>query len=920
MKEPIVYSSPSPSGFSSSESISRVLPAKLAPPISAPSHLQRQKLLKPMIDAGPTKLVLIRAAAGFGKSTLMQQYHAHCLASGRPAIWFNLDIADNDLQRFVRHLNIGFERLSMGEQEAQTPHQEQHSLSELSLDLLDRIAAAPTPFSLLLDEFEVLQNPQVLNFIQQLIEALPAGSLLVITSRSAPDIGLGRIRARGQLVEIGPSALRFSLDEATVFIREKHELELRDNEIATLHRCTEGWAAAIFLASLSLHERTDYAAFVSSFSGSNLELAEYLAEDILARQSEECRLFLLQTSVLSRLCAPLCDFITGRDDSQAMIEYLEKANLFLFPLDNERSWFRYHSLFASFLGDALNRQYPGHAETLHRAAAQWYLSVNRPVPAIEHLLRANATAEAAVQIAAHVTELMDAGRSRLLLRWLDQIPESELNDHPNLLVAYAWTLVIGRRYQEVALILQRLKVYEADGERQGYALEAETVRCLLLVMTEQVEECCIAGPKQLDRLPPDDMFQYGVVTNSLAFSLIATSKYDEARSLLSRALQRPIYRRSAYMRSMAGCMEGILDLVQGRLGNALARLHTAAERHYGDTAGEAIGGRSSIIVILAMALYEADELGETEQSLLDILPYAKDNSTPDQLIASHILLSRMAHLRGDKDQWLRYLAELEQLGHQISSSRVVCSAWLERARIATLEGRPDAAAQALRSAELMSDWERPGVSMYATDVDLPSIVRWRLRISQGDCKEPAAELEQAIQQAQSTQHHRRALKLRVLRALALTGAGALPAAFDELTQALRFASHEGFRRTFLDEGHAMTELLKLWAATHQGKNLPTGIEPRFLAELLERISKVDNSAAVQAGLEQDTNGSREALTAREIQVIRLLAEGHRNRVIAEKMFLSEFTVKSHLRNINSKLGAQGRTEAVAIARTRGLID
>ncbi|MCY1286919.1 Serine/threonine-protein kinase PknK [compost metagenome] len=912
-------STPPTPDFSSAESITRIVAAKLTPPMAAASHLPRQKLVDLMIDAGPARLVLIRAAAGFGKSTLMQQYHAHCVASGRAALWLNMDVADNDLQRFVSHLNAGFDRISGAPKDS--PPQPQHSLSERSLDLLDRIAATEVPFSILLDEFEVIQHPQLLNFIQQLVETLPPNGLMVITSRSTPDIGLGRIRARGQLIEIGPSALRFSLDEATAFIREKHELQLRDNEIATLHRCTEGWAAAIFLASLSLHDRNDHAAFVSSFSGTNLELAEYLAEDILARQSEECRLFLMQTSVLTELSAPLCDAITGRQDSQAMLDYLEKANLFLFPLNNERSWFRYHSLFSSFLSDALNRQHPGRARELLHAAAQWHLSANRPVPAIEYLLRAGESAEAAVEIAVHASELMDAGRSRLLLRWLDQIPFAQLEEHPKLLVAYAWTLVLGRRFADAIPVLERLEDYDSDDDPQGYALEAETVRCLLLVMTEQVEECYGAGLRQLDRLPPDETFQYAIITNTLAFSMIATSRYDEARSLLSRAQQRPAYRRSAYMRALAETMEGIIDLVQGRLGNALARLQNAAERHWDDIAGgDTLGGRPSIVVVLSLALYEADELGETEQALLDILPYAKENSTPDQLIVSHVLLARLAHLRGEREQWLRYLAELEQVGQQIGSTRVVCSTWLERARVATLEGRLDTAEQALRAAEMMGDWMRPGVSMYSTDVDQPSTVRWRLRIAQGDHAEPASELQQAIQAAEQTQHHRRALKLRLLRALALGGLGQQSEAFEELTLALRFASHEGFHRTFLDEGQPLAELLKRWAVAHQGKQMPSGIDARFLGELLGRLGQDSAANTRAAASDSPANDGLDALTTREVQVIRLLAEGHRNRVIAEKMFLSEFTVKSHLRNINAKLGAQGRTEAVAIARSRGLID
>ncbi|MBM7061741.1 helix-turn-helix transcriptional regulator [Pseudomonas sp. UL073] len=901
-----------PTDASHGEPIARILPAKLSAPLAASTHLARHKLLEQMLAAGPARLVLIRAAAGFGKSTLMQQYHAHCQAQGRATVWLNLDVADNDLQRFISHLSAGLDRVPAAP--AANPGSAQ-SLSEQSLDLLERIAATETPFSLLLDEFEVIQNPQLLNFIQQLVEALPPCGLMVITSRSTPDIGLGRIRARGRLVEIGPSALRFSLDEATQFLRDKHALPLRDNEIATLHRCTEGWAAAIFLATLSLHERSDHAAFVASFSGSNLELAEYLAEDILARLDDGHRRFLLETSVLGQFCAPLCDAVTGRDDSQAMIDYLEKANLFVFPLDNERSWYRYHSLFASFLGDALQRQHPGRAVELHRAAARWYLSVDRPVRAIEHLLQAGISAEAAEQIAAHVGALLDAGRSRLLLRWLDQIPAGELNGYPSLLAAYAWTLVLARRFADAETVLQRL---EAGGEPR-YALEAETVRCLLLVMTEQVEECCVAGLRQLERLPADELFQIGVVTNTLALSLIATERYDEARSLLSRALLRQDYRRSAYLRGMVGSLEGIIDLVQGRLGNALARLQTAAERHWDDTGGESLGGRPTILAILALALYEADQLDEAEQALLDVLPYTSDNSTSDQLIVSHVLLSRVSLQRGERDQWQRYLAELEATGHRIGSRRAVCCSWLERARVATVEGRLEVAEHALRTVDGMRDWERPGLSLYGTDVDLPSIAGWRLRIAQGDHAETAGELAAALELAQAKQRQRRALKLRLLHALALAGLARQEEAFTELTEALRFASHEGFRRTFLEEGPALAALLQRWAAAHPGKQVPSGIEPRFLAELLGQLG---NPAEAARGTSGEASGAeaQDLLTSREVQVIRLLAEGHRNRVIAEKMFLSEFTVKSHLRNINAKLGAQGRTEAVAIARNLGLLD
>lgn len=885
----------------------RILSSKFATPSASASHLPRQHLLEQM-EQSSARLILIRAAAGFGKTTLLQQYRDRCLANDRQVLWLNLDAADNDLQRFVAHLANGLRQLDAA------PPAEPLGLAQQMQGLLEELSERAQPFALLLDEFEAIHNLAVLNFVQQLIDTLPPCGVLVLASRSTPDIGLGRIRARGQLLEFNPGALRFSLEEATRFIRDKRELPLRDAEIATLYRCTEGWITAIYLASLSLQGRNDHAAFVSSFSGSNLELAEYLTEDILARQSEACRQFLLRTSVLDQLSVPLCNAVTGGQDGQDMLAYLERANLFLFPLDSEHQWFRYHSLFASYLRDALQRYYPGQAAQLHQLAAQWYLGEQRPVPAIDHLLQAGARDEAARHLSRHVGEFMDVGRSRLLLRWLDQIPPSILQRYPNLCLGYSWTLALHRRYND-ALASIALVGCAGDGE-QPAALEAETIRCLLFALTDQVETCCEAGLAHIQRIPEEEQFQYGVIANCLGYSLVSTGRYEEARRLLSRAILRCSQSRTQSMGSVASCLEGVLDMIQGRLGNALARLQAAFPAQASGSAEKILAGRPSLEITLSIALYETDALDEVEQLLGEVLPHAKESSPPDSLISSHMLLARVALLKGDRDAWLRLLADLEQIGQQAGSARVICSAWLERARAATLENRLESARQALRYAELHADWERPGILLHGNDVDTPSIARFRLHIAQGDCQDTERDLRQAMAEANARQHHRRELKLRLLHALALNALERSEEAFEALSEALRFASHEGFMRTFLDEGPRLGSLLQRWAVLHQAQSRALGIEPRFLTTLLQRF--VGHGEAPTPG--QAPGAVGEGLTTREIQVIRLLAAGHRNKVIAEKMFLSEFTVKSHLRNINAKLGAQGRTEAVAIARARGLLD
>lgn len=875
-----------------------ILPSKLAAPAAAPTHLPRQRLLAAIEKLEQARLVLVRAPAGFGKTTLLQQYRDRCQQARRQTLWLTLDTSDNDLHRFALHLEHG--RRMLDAPAGAVPAQLD--------DLLERVSAIARPFSILLDEFEVVTQPSVLNFVQQLLDALPRGSALVIASRTTPDIGLGRIRARGQMVEIGPGALRFSPEEVATYVRDKCRLPLGDGEIATLHRCTEGWIAAVYLATLSLQGRSDHAGFVASFSGTNLELAEYLSEDVLSRQSEACQSFLLQTSVLDRLTVPLCNALTGNSDADELLTYLRRANLLLFPVDDAQRWFRYHSLFASFLRDALERRMPGRAVVLHRAAARWFEAEGRPVPAIEYLLRARATGEAADLLAAHVDMLMDTGRSGLLLRWLDQIPTTEIDRLPALAEAYAWTLALHRRHADAMALIARATRGEAPAPA---SLKVQFIHCFLLALTDRVEECLRAGMALLPRLPPDDVFRYRVIANSVAYSMVSTGRYDEARSLLSRAMLRGGRGRSPVMSTVAASIEGILDLIQGRLGNALARLQAASSMPGNPTGGEMLAGRTSLEITLSIPLYETNAVDEAEQLVMQNLPYVKHSSPPDSLIVSHVLAARLARMRDDHTGWRRLLAELEQIGQECGSARVVCSAWLERARVATLERRLDEAELALRQADRHGACERPDVLHYGSDVDTPLVTRIRLLVALGLHDVAAQQARDAIEAAASRSHRRRELKLRLLLALALAGHGNEVEALAELDTALRFASHEGFLRSFLDEGPPLAMLLQRWSMQRQGHGDRDGIEAGFLANVLEQCEAARQSPASCDG--------PDSLTAREREVLALLAAGHRNKVIAERMFLSEFTVKSHLRKINAKLGAQGRTEAVAIARARGLL-
>jgi LuxR family maltose regulon positive regulatory protein len=895
-----------------------IVASKLLPPADNPTQLARPQLIEAITNAHVARLVLIRAAAGFGKTALMQQYAAHCRTHRRDAVWLRLDIADNDLRRFLLHLDAGLQMLPGARLDN---HAAFHASSDERLcnALIERVAAHTRALSILLDDFETIQSPPVVTFVQRLIEALPPGSMLVIASRVTPELGLGRLRARGELLDIGPAALRFSLAETTQFIRDRCGIPLRDHEIATLHRCTEGWATAIYLATLSLRTRTDHAAFVASFSGTNIELAEFLAEDILARQSDACRAFLLDTSTLSQFSADLCNAVTGRSDSREILDYLERSNLFLVPLDGERDWYRYHRLFASFLRHRLHALHPERATQIHRAAARWFIEEEQPIPAIEHLLDAGEHQDALAQIVRHSRRLLGAGRIRLLMRWLDRIGPALLASAPRIGLIYAWVLLLNRRYADAMRTAQQLVAEGTrDTEREHLLLEAEALRGVLFALTDEVEASRQTGLAVLERLPDEARFSYFTLTNSLAYSLVSTHRYDEARSVLSRALQRRQDHSFVVTRSMAEAIEGIIDLVQGRLGTALARMAAASSHEWHEQRDEVPGSRTSIDISRSLVLYEANDLAEVSRLLADSLPLARSVSPPDSMITAHVLFARVALIRGDKEQWLRLLAELEHLGRSIKLDRAVCSAWIERTRVATLEGRLEAAEQALRAAYLHAQWESQEVSFHANDIDLPSLTRARLDIASARYSVAERALRDALDHANACQRYWRALKIRLLLSLALDGLGRRDAAFAEMTKALQVATHEGFIRVFIDEGPALMMLICAWAKHHRNDMTTLGIVPAFVDNLLALADRSHLGLPLRKEACKQTP-PYEALTSRELDVLRMLAEGHRNKVIAEKLFVSELTIKSHLRKINAKLSAQNRTQAVAIGRGKGLI-
>lgn len=886
-----------------------LLLAKTTPPTLPASQITRKELQARVDRAGGETVVLFQAPAGFGKTTLMLQVMNGLLARGVTTTWLTVDAADNDVGRFLSFLGAAFDKLLSGvapANEAETDG----ATGVVALDLMERIACTPAPFVLFVDDAELLQNAASLAVLRQVIENLPEGCRIVIGSRTMLDIGAPRLLARGQLLVIDPIQLRFSIAETGDYLRDKRGLNMPGADIARLQGATEGWPVALWLASLALERSDRSVELVSHFSGSNTLVADYLAEEVLAQQSQTVREFLVRTSVLHHFKAQLCDTVRGQSDSREILESLQRSNLFVQRLSEDGEWFRYHSLFAGFLRTQLERQYPQDIPDLHRAASRWYDSQNRPVPAVEHAL-ASADFDYALPMLERIAEqLLEGGRIRLLARLLDSVPPQELANWPQLRLMHAWALSFTRGGQEA---MQMLKRIEAQGPLPPQLeVHALALRPMLLTMLDRFDEAYHAGQGALDRVTAEQAFPFSILRTSLANLHMIMGKYTSARELLDRSRVQQDAPAGPFMTIFAQCVEGAIDLLHGRLRQATARFkHSSAvgsRRFLIDTNGNAMAG-----ILLAEVLYEQDELTEAERLLSVYVPLMQELGMTDHLICGHRGLARIAHHAGDHDRALLAVTEMECFGHRMSLPRLVANAQLERARLALWHNDAKSAREALQRARAAVDWT-PVMSraLFGNDMDTLLEGQLRLMIHSGAANEAVNQLKQELERAENAKRHRRALKLRILLALALDKAGNSKASLRMARDALRLGARERFVRIFLDEGEPMQRLLQRLSLAQQNELDETANLADYLKRLAgQRTEKVEAPAPAP--------GATEALTRKELEILRLLAEGLSNLAIAGRLFVSETTVRTHLRNINAKFGVHNRTQAIAVARKLNLI-
>lgn len=866
-------------------------------PEPAPAAVERSQVCAAVCE-GSARLYLLHAPAGFGKTTAMQQCQARLQARGAAILWLTLDRADNDISRFLANLEAGLRRLGSEPGRPGSPH-----------DVVRAIAGFDGPLAIFLDDFETVHEPVVLGLVQELLENLPREARMVIGSRSEPRLGLGRMRVRGQVVDITIDALRFDLVETTDFLRRRGYAGLHPDLVSLLHARTEGWGAALGLASVALHRSNDTAQFIARLSESDRAVGLYLAEDVFGHLDADVQTFLLRTSILRQIGLPLCEALCPELDCRRLLGQIVRENLFLLPVASTTDQWRYHSLFAGFLRQRLGEEQPELLARLHHAASRWYEGQERPVPAIDHALAGQDWPRALALLGQHAEALLEQGRMRLLARWCDALPAAELRAHPHAQAAGIWATCFTRGPWEAARQLAGSACVRSEDRRVQSHVSA--MRPEILAMQDRYQEAYVAGMASLQAVPTDHAFARSVLCNAMANIFCVLGNAREAHRLLDGA--RAAGGQHTFNRMYAESMEGMLDLLAGRLRHARARFRLAVDAthtaNFNQTHGNAWAG-----VLHAMVAYESDQLEHAEHLLNVYLPMIREVGLPDHMIVSHAMRTRIAFLGGDVDRALHTLAELEDLGHQRKLARVVVGARLERARLLQLQGHAGTAREELQRADLPDIWEREREQrLLAHDLDYLRLAELRWSLQFGDPGATLAPLTRELESARLSGRHRRALRAQLLRGMAALAAGQPEAALADAMQVLRTASQEGFVRLLLDEGPPAAALLHHLARAGLGASHDP-LVPEHLDRLLQAFGPPPAALA-----DPPPGPPAEALTSKEVNVLQLLAEGYSNSAMVEKLGVSDSTVRTHLRNINMKLGASSRTHAVALARRLGLV-
>ncbi len=936
--------------------------------------VMRPRLVERLRAGMRSRLTLIAAPAGFGKSTLLAQALTSVeretqnveqmireergggSAGERSALcsaWVALDPGDNDPTRFWSYIYTALDRASsgVGAPALAVLRAAPTEIEPAIAELLNALAAHTENIALVLDDYHTISNPAIHEGITFLLDYAPPQFHLVIASRIDPLLPLARWRARGELTEIRAADLRFTTDEAVQFFAETIGLHMDTEAVAALEARTEGWAAGLQLAALSLQGQTDARDFIETFSGSHRHVVDYLVEEVLNRQPNYIRTFLLQTSILERLCGPLCDAVLGMTTdhqpsttdesdlsvvhppspvgdsySQLILNDLERANLFLIPLDAERRWYRYHHLFADLLRHRLGHEHPTLVAELHRRAAHWFERHSAVAEAMNHALAAGDTTMAARMLATHGTRFAAMGETTNLQRWLDALPRDQLLRDPQLSLIQAQVLMFNRQVAAVEPYLNAAEAALTTAEEPAaMGLRGELLGLRAHVAMEQgayADALTLARQAQA-LLPETEHWSRSSCGLVLGYALMVLGHTDEAVVVHAENVRQSRAVGNAVNALFSATEIVKLRVLQGRL--AAARASAEQSLAWAATEGwQQLAPTSALHIWLGNVMIEEGDFPAAEVQLANAIRLTQHGPAITAARA-HMFLARLRQMQGDHEGATAARTTVAEIcrGWEPGGERSFFEAYTARVRL--LQGDVEGAR---RWASEHAPWNPHEPPAYFREIELLTLARVTV-LDEFDSSADAqlAEIQSMLrwlrEHALASGRGAVVIETLALEAIALARCGQVAQAHDRLDEALAQAAPEGFIGIFVDLGAPMAELL----TQNAKRRSQTDSLQRYMQRLLAAFpptkhdlstTEREGHAAPRAALER-SEALHEALTERELEVLRLFAAGMTSPEIAQHFVVSINTVKTQLKSIYSKLNAHSRTEAVTRARDLGII-
>lgn len=893
-----------------------LIATKIAAPQAAPALIARPEVVARCLASIERSCAIVAAPAGFGKTTVLITASEELRTRGWDVAWVTIEETERDPVRFWSYALAALDaaRPGIGDAARRLLATPRPQAIELVLTaLINELASATAPFALVLDDYHRAATPASDAGLAFLIEHAPAALHLVIATRADPTLPLARLRAQGRVAELHAADLRFSEEDAGHFLRETMHVSLPADQLAWLEERTEGWVAGLQLAALSLRDASDVPNFVADFSATSAAattprfIAEYLIDEVLDHQPEDVQHFLLRTAPLERMSAPLCDAVTERNDSAAMLTRLMQAQLFVTPLDAGRTWYRYHHLFADVLRERLARSAPDVLERCHRRAADWLRQQGAYDEAIHHLIAARAFTEAATLMEGEGEQLILRGETAGLVAWVRALPREVALAHPHLCTLFAVGLFLQGEGTEAAAWLDELERHlaETGSPSSEIAGEIAVVRAILLFIGGDFASGAALAGEAIKRLSPGNQLLYGLalwLTNVVG--MLGEENLFETEQTMAEIAEESLRAGNVLVAFMALITKAGIEMYQGCLHRA-AQTSREALRLVPSTNGEELPIVAMAYCFLGELRREWNDLDGAEDDLRHGLTVARGLGSGELVNDGYISLAMVQAAYGNYD---KALATFEDLRHLIRTQQL--ASWdlnqleMMRVRVLIADGQiADAArwAEACRRSR-QGQGSEPELVFFR---ELEDLALAHVSLAQGCAGEVITPLEAVAAQASATGRTRNLLEAKMLLARARWMLDERDVALRELDASLTLGAPENFMRMYLDEGEPLADLLAAYVARH-----PASRERTHAVKLLAAFGRVVELPAASQSI---------SLSQRELEVLRLLVMGRSNDAIAGELVVARSTVKWHVAQIYRKLGVTGRVQAVARARELRLI-